>query len=187
MLALALLLGLVSCRHGYRPERPVTSMYPTIFPASQLDSFVSRRLSLEELQAILDKSGVSGELAAAGFLDTDRAIILRGLEKHGYAEIDCRRCRLPWLWIAFSVQSGQQLVLACGYEKLPHGYEQTAAGQPGLQVYRMAANGREERIDCYNPVNGDETMALFRVYQPGDDTAVSHWEVVRLFLLGDEP
>ena len=194
-LLLALSLSLCAC-HPARPERPVTSMYPTVIPADNLDSLVARTLSQNDLQAILDEAGLTGDLSAAGFLDTDRAIILRGLGKHGYAEIDGRRCKgLPWLWVSFFIDKDDDdkcaLYVTCGYEKLPRELKHLLAIQP-FPTLRQAANGQWQGIFIYMPSPEDhDPVLLVKVYRPGEnldiETAISHWEYTRAFPLDAEP
>ncbi|MBO4512972.1 MAG: hypothetical protein J5746_09405 [Victivallales bacterium] len=101
---LALALCFCGCNGVQMPQRPLAYMYPSLMPMSALKSFHGRNITSEEVKSLFEKAGLNQTLVAYGFLDSDYAILARGLAARGYAEIDarhCKKCPFKWLYISF--------------------------------------------------------------------------------------
>lgn len=101
---LAILLCISGCAGVQRPQRPLAYMYPSLMPMSALEAFCGRNTTSEQVKSLFEKAGLNQTLVAYGFLDSDYAILARGLSARGYAEIDarhCKKCPFKWLYISF--------------------------------------------------------------------------------------
>lgn len=179
---LVLVLALFcSCQGIKRPERPVTTMFPTVLPANVMSALAPCSLSHDDLQEIMDKTGTSPELQKAGFLQTDYSIIRRGLEKRGYAEIDGRRCRaLPWQWLTFCAISGNDSINLCiskGYNTMPANISLPDLARPP-RFRRPAANGYYQDVEV---IQEYDNTKILRVFQPDSPGKLSHWEIIYTF------
>ncbi|MBQ7177411.1 MAG: hypothetical protein IJS08_08355 [Victivallales bacterium] len=101
---LAIVLCICGCNGVQMPQRPLAYMYPSLMPMSALKAFHGRNTTSDEVKSLFEKVGLNQTLVAYGFLDSDYAILAKGLEARGYAEIDarhCRKCPFKWLYISF--------------------------------------------------------------------------------------
>ena len=118
---LALLLTalfLCGCPTVKPPQRPVAYMYPTVMPMSALEACQPKTVSAQDVRALLAKASVLPLLEAEGLLAGDVDIVVRGLTKRGYAELDARRTSGNLQWVAvMSLEQGS--LLLCGFKKLP--------------------------------------------------------------------
>ena len=106
-------LCICGCAGVQRPQRPLAYMYPSLMPMSALKAFHGRNMTSEEVKSLFEKAGLNQTLVAYGFLDSDYAILAKGLTARGYAEIDarhCKKCPFKWLYISFR-ESEAQIVL----------------------------------------------------------------------------
>ena len=90
---LLIVLACVSCMGVKPPRRPVAYIYPSIHTMAEIAHLKPIQARPEEVREALKRGGVYEDLMAAGLLDMELGIVLRGLAKHGYAEIDARKCK----------------------------------------------------------------------------------------------
>ena len=111
-------LFLCGCPTVKPPQRPVAYMYPTVMPMSALEACQPKTVSAQDVRALLAKASVLPLLEAEGLLAGDVDIVVRGLTKRGYAELDARRTSGNLQWVAvMSLEQGS--LLLCGFKKLP--------------------------------------------------------------------
>ncbi len=107
---LAIALCICGCAGVQRPQRPLAYMYPSLMPMSALKAFHGRNTTSEQVKSLFEKAGLNQTLMAYGFLNSDYAILARGLAARGYAEIDarhCKKCPFKWLYISFRENEAQ--------------------------------------------------------------------------------
>ena len=115
---LLIALFLCGCPTVKPPQRPVAYMYPTVMPMSALEACQPKAVSAQEVRGLLEKAKVLSLLEAEGLLTGDVDIMVRGLTKRGYAELDARRTSGNLQWVAvMSLEQG--CLLLCGFKKMP--------------------------------------------------------------------
>jgi len=119
---------LAGCHSFTPPERPVAYIFPTVQDWSALQNLQAREIKSDVLKEALKKAGLLDELMAAGMLECDFDILVRGIRRHGYSELDARKTDLPFRWIAFCSDKGDSLILWVGFNDSP---------TPKLYVYTI--------------------------------------------------
>ncbi len=118
---IALLLTAVllcGCPTVKPPQRPVAYMVPTVMPMSALEACQPRTVTAQDVRGFLEKAKVLSLLEAEGLLVGDVDIMVRGLTKRGYVELDSRRTSGNLQWVAvLSLEQGS--LLLCGFKTLP--------------------------------------------------------------------
>ena len=85
---------------------------------SALEACQPKAVSAQDMRSLLAKAAVLPLLEAEGLLAGDVDIMVRGLTKRGYAELDARRTSGNLQWVAvMSLEQGS--LLLCGFKKLP--------------------------------------------------------------------
>jgi len=168
-----------SCRTTSLPKRAVASMFPTVISASQLEQFAPVAATQEDLDSWLDALRVRQDLGQAGLTAADREVILRGLGRRGYAEIDARNCSLPWQWLYLAGQQDGTLHLVCGFKAMPtKTYLPFPLQGEGVNSWRQGANSRVNIFKAWQ--SQDATQQVFCVYTPAVPGEISHWEILRI-------
>lgn len=101
IIAIIALLFTVGCATYLPPERPVAYMYPSIVPGGVLRTLQPAQVPPEELQKMLEECHLQSALAEYGLLEMEYQTLSRGLARHGYGEIDARRCNRELKWVRF--------------------------------------------------------------------------------------
>ena len=93
LLCVWMVLAWVSCVGVRPPKRPVAYIYPSVHTMAVISSLKPIQATMEDLRETLKRGEVYVDLMNAGLQEMDLDIVLRGLAKHGYAEIDARQCK----------------------------------------------------------------------------------------------
>ncbi len=179
-LVLAALAAASGCRTPVKPATvPVANLYPTLTSTAVLDTTRPLKLESTDLSALLAHLGALGPLKAHGMRTEELSLALRGLERHGYAELDARRTACPIRWVVLRCAARPDpgcLVVEIGSSDLP-----AAAAQYGLDPKRPPAEsgirsdpyGRGSRIDAWRGLAARAAVELRRVQPMGGD---AYWE-----------
>ena len=92
-LLFSIILLLASCQTIEYPNRPVAYIYPTIRTMDEIAQYSPLKATPADVREALEKADAYNALLIAGLQQSELEIVVRGLAKHGYAEIDARRCR----------------------------------------------------------------------------------------------
>ncbi len=114
-------LLLASCESVKPPERPVAYIYPSLVPMAAIQSCTPKQLTAERIRSLLEESRSLAILESAGLQQGEIGILMRGIAKHGYAELDVRRskCDISWLTIACH---DDKTVIRVIYRKKPNDF-----------------------------------------------------------------
>ena len=177
---LAVAFALTACRTFRPPEKPVVSLFPTVFPAAVLDACVPASISGTRLRGLLRSFGWTD--VGVGSYEAD--LISRGLSRRGYAELDARRADIALRWLVFRVEQGDspgpRLILKAAYSRRPparHAPGVNAGSRPGETVPGRDPYGYPITITRWeNPAIPG--VAVRRIVCPSFPTS-NRWEVVR--------
>jgi hypothetical protein len=171
----------VGCRTPFKPATvPVANLYPTLNPSGILATTRPLVLSGGEASALLAHLGALGPLRAHGMGSGELPLVLRGLERHGYAELDARRTTCPVRWVVLRcVEEADRplLVVEVGSVAPP-----AAAAHYGLDLGRPAAAtgtrsdayGRVSRVETWIAVSDQPVVQARRITAPGQ---AEYWEL----------
>ena len=181
LVAVGLLVALNGCRTPFEPPTiPLANLYPTLHPGSILDSSKSLRLTEVEVAAVLSQLGLLEPLRAHGLGTVEVPLVSRGLERHGYAELDARRSACPVHWVVLrgvAEAGGTWLVVEAGMESTPGcasacGIDLVAAPvsvRPRTDVY-----GRRSQVETWRGGVGASPVEVRRVLPSGRP---AYWEL----------
>jgi hypothetical protein len=171
-----------SCRTTSLPKRAVASMFPTVISASKLEEFTPLQATQFHLDFCLGIAKVRQDLSQAGLSSADREVILRGLAKRGFAEIDARNCSLPWQWLYFASHPDKTLHVVCGFKEKPKGqYMKDISLQgTGLNSWRQGANSSVCLVKSWK----ESDVQVSCVYKPDFSGEISHWEILNIVHIG---
>lgn len=110
-----LTLCLTSCNTYTPPERPVAYVFPTVRDMESLDQVTERRATVEDVKSWLERAGIYPELQASGLRDEECHLLVRGLARGGYAELDMRKVELPLKWLSISSLADGSVEIMIGY------------------------------------------------------------------------
>ncbi len=176
------LLGLLAgCRTPFQPPTvPIANLYPTLHPSSVLDSSCPLSLAEPELTALLAHLGLLGPLRAQGMGSAEVPLVVRGLQRHGYAELDARRsaCPVHWVVVRGVTAAGETwLVVEAGMTAPPAGAAQygiDVAAPPASVLPRADIYGRRSQVQAWRGAVGEAAVAVRRVTGLG---AAPYWEL----------
>jgi len=164
---------LCGCPTVKPPQRPVAYMYPTVMPMSALEACQAKTVSAQDVRGLLEKANVLSLLEAEGLLAGDVDIMVRGLTKRGYAELDSRRTNGNLQWVAvMSLEQGS--LLLCGFKKTPPKECRFSAeinDKKAKSYVEHDAYGRAKLVTEYAT---DTPGVVLRCVQHGEKT---HWEL----------
>lgn len=177
------LLGLLAgCRTPFQPPTvPIANLYPTLNPGSILDRSQPLSVTERELTALLAHLGLLGPLRAYGLGAGEMPLVVRGLERHGYAELDARRSACPLHWVVLrgvAEAGGTWLLLEAGM-----GVPPVYAPQCGIDVATAPASvlprsdiyGRRSQVETWRGLSGESVIEVRRV-TPAARSA--YWELL---------
>lgn len=152
------------------PERPLAYVYPTLVPMNAIVDCVPVQLDVNAVRTVLDKSQILEELVETGLLESELEILARGLAKHGYAELDSRRCKKAKLrWVSVFTYS-DKFVVCSGYDKLPpEKCRFNLQAQGGTSRQEFDFYGRKRNVICF----GNDNVRMKKVRLDSKES----WEV----------
>lgn len=103
------------------PTRPVAYVFPTVRSLDSLSAIEERDVTEEQVRGWLARSGVYNELLHSGLQDEDCQLLVRGLVRGGYSELDARKAALSLKWLSISCLSDGRVELLIGYDH-DHGH-----------------------------------------------------------------
>jgi hypothetical protein len=176
------LIGALSgCRTPFGPATvPVANLYPTLNPGSILDRSCPLRLPESELTALLAHLGLLGPLRAHGLGAGQVPLVVRGLERHGYAELDARRSACPVHWVVLrGLTEGREtrLVVEAGMADPPACAAECGidvANAPASALPRADVYGRRSQVEIWRGASGSSPVEVRRVASPGRPP---YWEL----------
>jgi len=115
---LAAFIALVSCTTVKPPQRPVAYIYPSLVPMSAIKAYRPVQLDEATVKSFLKESRTLAILEKAGLRQSELSILVRGLAKHGYAELDARRSKSEISWLTISCY-GNTAVIRAVFRKKP--------------------------------------------------------------------
>lgn len=182
LLLVAGLLGLLAgCRTPFPPPTvPIANLYPTLHPGSVLDSSCPVPLAERELTALLAHLGLLGPLRAQGMGAAEVPLVVRGLERHGYAELDARRSACPVHWVVLrgvTAAGGTWLVVEAGMTAPAAGAAQygiDVAAPPASVLPRIDIYGRRSQVQTWRGAAGESAVEVRRVIAAG---SIPYWEL----------
>ena len=174
-------LAMAGCRTPVLPPTvPVANLYPTLNPSSILETSRSVSVTAAEVSAILTEVGLLEPLTGHGMGPGEVPLVCRGLQRHGYAELDGRRSGGPVRWVVLrGVAEGGAtcLVVEAGLESPP-----ARAAQWGIEV-RQSSGARTTRADIYGrraeveTWRGTSARARVEVSRVQTKDRRTYWEV----------
>jgi hypothetical protein len=174
-------LSVVGCRTPVKPLTvPVANLYPTLNPSSILAGARSVKVAEGDLSALLAHLGALGPLKAHGMGPGEMPLVLRGLERHGYAEIDARRTPCPVRWVVLrgiTEESQPRLVVEIGFTSAPSAAEESGINltRPGtLAPPRRDAYGRVSLIEAWRSHTERADIEVRHISPPGGG---EYWEL----------
>ena len=105
-------LLLASCTTVQPPQRPVAYIYPSLVPMSDIQACRPTKLDEAAVRKLLEKSRTLSVLENAGLHQSEISILVRGIAKHGYAELDARRSKSKISWLTVSCYDGTAVIRA---------------------------------------------------------------------------
>ncbi|MBQ7650806.1 MAG: hypothetical protein IJS15_07595 [Victivallales bacterium] len=111
-------LVLVSCATVKPPQRPVAYIYPSLVPMATIKTYRPMQLDEATVKRFLEESRTLATLEKAGLRQSELSILVRGLAKHGYAELDARRSKSEISWLTISCY-GNNAVVRAVFRKRP--------------------------------------------------------------------
>ena len=105
-------LLLASCATVQPPQRPVAYIYPSLVPMSAIQACRPTKHDEAAVRKLLEKSRTLLILENAGLQQSEISILVRGIAKHGYAELDARRSKSIISWLTISCYEGTAVVRA---------------------------------------------------------------------------
>lgn len=162
------------------PTSPVANLYPTLNPSAILEQCRPVRLAQIELSAGLAHLGLLGPLRTHGMAAAELPLVLRGLERHGYAELDARRTVCPVRWVVLrgeDTDGGTRLVIEAGLQEPPVTASQWAIDvkrPPATVETRAEAYGRSSRVETWHGTSERAAVEVRRVTPRG---ALPYWEL----------
>ena len=113
----SMLFILAGCTTVEPPQRPVAYVFPTIRDMSSLDDVIERDVTVQDIHGWLARAGIYDELRAGGITDDDWQLLVRGLRRGGYAELDLRKTRVDFRWITLSCLKSGTIEVMIGYDR----------------------------------------------------------------------
>jgi hypothetical protein len=181
VIAAGLLGALGGCRTPFNPPTvPIANLYPTLHPGSILDQSRAVVAGEAEVTAVLVRLGLLEPLRRHGMGPAEVPLVVRGLERHGYAELDARRSSCPVHWVVLrgvSEAGATWLVLEAGLAAAPawaaaSGMNLGAA--PATAGSRTDVYGRRSQVETWRGALDGAPVAVRRVTSPGRPV---YWEV----------
>jgi hypothetical protein len=176
-----LLAALSACRTPFKPPTvPLANLYPTLHPSGILDSSRALRLTAGEVTALLVRLELLGPLQAYGMGPGEVPLVVRGLERHGYAELDARRSASPVHWVVLRgvVEAGETcLLLEAGLAAPPAGatpWGIDVAAPPATVLSRTDIYGRRSQVETWRGVADKAPVEVRRVIPAGRPR---YWEL----------
>ena len=166
---IAACLALVSCSTIKPPQRPVAYIYPSLVPMSAIKTYSPMQLDEAKVKGLLDVSRTLTILEKAGLRQSELSILVRGLAKHGYAELDARRSKSEISWLTIACY-GNTAVIRAIFRKKPSEFNRF-----GIPTQNMAESvaqgyyGEPKRISSATKDN----VTLLHVKSPNSST----WEL----------
>jgi len=182
LLCLVALLGpLCGCRTPVTPLTvPVANLYPTLNPSAVLDECRPVNLTSAELTAVLAHLGLLGPLKTYGMGPGELPVVRRGLERHGYAELDARRTVCPVRWVVLRSQGSNGasgFLVEAGLEAPPATAAQWAIDvkrPPATISTRNESYGGWSKVEVWRGTADSGEVEVRRVTPRG---ALVYWEL----------
>ena len=114
---IGIMVFLSGCTSFEPPERPVAYVFPTIRDMSSLDDVEERDVTEAQVRDWMARAAVYDELRASGMTDADWQLLVRGLRRGGYAELDVRKAALAFRWITVSCLKKGGTEIMVGYDQ----------------------------------------------------------------------
>lgn len=181
LIAVGLVGALSGCRTPFEPPTvPIANLYPTLHPGSILDRSCPLSLADGEVAALLARLGLLGPLQTHGMGAGEIALVRRGLERHGYAELDARRSACPVHWVVLrglATEGATWLVVEAGTGAAPGFALQCGidvAATPASVLPRTDVYGRRSQVETWRGRSGAAAVEVRRVVPSGRPP---YWEL----------
>ena len=125
-------LLLASCATVQPPQRPVAYIYPSLVPMSAIQACRPTQLDEAAVRKLLEQSRTLSILESAGLQQSEISILVRGIAKHGYAELDARRSKSIISWLSISCH-GDTAVVRAVFRSQPNDFSRF-----GISTAKMA-------------------------------------------------
>ncbi len=189
VLCLSLAIGLlgVGCQQFNPPVQPNVSLFPTVFPVRVLDQSAATDLPVACLEEVIQHASWQDGFGQFGLSEANADLIVRGLRRRGYAELDARRAGGTIRWVAFRVlPGGDTMAVTAGYDRRPPaahlaGTDLTVAP---TESPRRDAYNYPLKIETWQGQRGNVPMEVEHIL-PLAEGREEHWEIRHLVPLRD--
>jgi hypothetical protein len=110
-------------------------------------------------------------------LDTELSVLVRGIERRGYAEIDARRARTSLLWLIVASLDQETWKIAAGFTDYPPSQCRaglSAQGEPAGTA-RLSTNLNQPPAPFWSSTQDGVRTELFRLL--ADDDKTDRWQM----------